>query len=300
MISKNKLKKVSKRVREGQQEDQDKEIIEAFVIENVPRLVSISDYAEEVLSKSDVGVIVAGRAKRHKSIVRKLARMPGCNLATMADIVGIRIVVRDMRGLRDVQRIIGEALDVRDTKDYLKGQVSGYRAVHLYVEWMEAVVEIQLRTLAQQLWAVESETFGERVKEGGGGESVRTYLKELSEACRWVDETGQMPSWEINGEVGRRRGALQGRLPLLYWDFDQVQPAKSNDRLFVLVFDNQVTDLLSVDGFGKGHVNEATQYYSYKARLLDDERFDVVLINSISQSVMRVSHSNFFPSRAGV
>src|SRR5690606_19804775 len=98
------------------------------------------------------------RAKSTLSIVEKLRR-ESLRLSQMQDIAGCRIVVeniveQDMRVGRlcgDFGRRIGAIVDRRGNPS------QGYRAVHVIVKVDDKLIEIQVRTWLQHLWAELSE-----------------------------------------------------------------------------------------------------------------------------------------------
>jgi ppGpp synthetase/RelA/SpoT-type nucleotidyltranferase len=64
----------------------------------------------------------------------------------------------------------------------------GYRAIHLVIPADSKLVEIQVRTQFQHLWAQYSEALADRtgheLKYGAGDERVRAFLENLSEQIR--------------------------------------------------------------------------------------------------------------------
>ena len=99
-------------------------------------------------------------------------------LTQVQDIAGCRVIVSD---ILEQDRVVGSLLfgafndarivDRREEPSY------GYRAVHIVVEMFGKVVEIQVRTTFQHMWAEISEKYadlyGSDVKYGGGTEDIR-------------------------------------------------------------------------------------------------------------------------------
>lgn len=106
-------------------------------------------------------------------------------LTQVQDIAGCRVIVSD---ILEQDRVVGSLLfgafndarivDRREEPSY------GYRAVHIVVEMFGKVVEIQVRTTFQHMWAEISEKYadlyGSDVKYGGGTEDIRRVLETLS------------------------------------------------------------------------------------------------------------------------
>lgn len=148
-----------------------------------------------------VPAIVSCRVKRTESIIRKLRRSQhqDMDFARMDDIVGFRVVTAEFGKQQALTKALLTRFDNPKCHDYVqKPAPSGYRAVHIVIKQEVTLlegkppttfpVEVQLRTVFQNLWASTSESFGEQVKEGGGPEGTRRYLQDLS-ACLAGRET---------------------------------------------------------------------------------------------------------------
>lgn len=123
--------------------------------------------------------IFAFRIKRLDSIIRKLKRFENNSgkkmvLSRMVDIAGCRCIVEsksksDLKQ-KSIVKKINERLDVVDSRNYLDGKASGYKAIHLYVKECEKQIEIQIRTKNQHNWATLVEIidllFDKKTKEG--------------------------------------------------------------------------------------------------------------------------------------
>lgn len=122
-------------------------------------------------------------AKSTPSIIDKLRR-ESIRLTQIQDIAGCRLIVGDL----DDQDSVGKSLvglfadvvvvDRRHTPSH------GYRAVHLIVPAHGKLVEVQVRTVLQHLWAEVSEKFADvvdpAIKYGGGPDSIARLLREES------------------------------------------------------------------------------------------------------------------------
>lgn len=112
-----------------------------------------------------MGTHPTSRLKTVGTIIDKLVR-ERTRLGSMHDIAGVRIVEDVSLGGQDelVERILaqfgGEVIDRRTHPSH------GYRAVHVVVEVEGCLVEIQVRTALQNLWAQIMETMGDRIGRG--------------------------------------------------------------------------------------------------------------------------------------
>lgn len=134
------------------------------------------------------------RLKRVDAILRKLNRIKTMKVTTMDDILGARIVVPSYSAQSQLRRAFEDFRNWEPrVRDYASSDgVGGYRAVH--VSWKldgadrPLAVEIQFRTPYQNLWSTMSESFGLRVKDGGGAPVIREYLADLSKRIREREE----------------------------------------------------------------------------------------------------------------
>lgn len=297
-LTKSQIKKASQKIRHGEWSREIQDTVENFRDQKIPELCSLYIDIHRCLSRSSDKFFISGRVKRTKSIRRKIMRPPGGDLTRLADLIGLRVVLSGLAELEHSRAAIKSHFKIANEKNYLTAKDSGYRAVHLYVSSPSGEVEIQLRTLAQQLWANESEYFGERAKEGAGTTSETSYLAELSLACKSIDD-GHEYKEEISGNIGASRGPILGRLPFLVDDFASISSSECVERLYVLVFDTLINEQVSLDGFEIKNAHAAVSHFRYKAKVLDENRYDVILLNSPSEPSLRVTHPIFFPSRAG-
>lgn len=152
------------------------------------------------------------RHKRLERIVQKLARPSSTRLSKMQDIAGVRAVVPDLASLRRLQDHIEQTWNrekshtsgiVREsaTRDYIAlPKPSGYRAVHLIVDYNDRWVEVQLRTVHQHLWADPSErvsrVINSELKAGDGPEEVLNYFIELGAKVGSLD-AGDTSPWHL-------------------------------------------------------------------------------------------------------
>ena len=116
--------------------------------------------------------VIAQRLKRTPSIRHKLDRFPSMQLARMQDIGGCRAVlnnIREVRALRDNVLASRAKHILAHSKDYIaEPKESGYRGIHLiyryhsdtYTKHCGLMVEIQIRSTIQHVWATGVETVG--------------------------------------------------------------------------------------------------------------------------------------------
>jgi hypothetical protein len=147
---------------------------------------------------------VSQRLKREDRIVRKLTRFPDMGLEVMDDIGGCRVVVPTLTDLRALEaHVVSEWQDEIDARrDYVTSPKaeSGYRAIHIVVRRSTGLavfpedlpVEVQLRTIHQQVWADNVEAIegltGEPLKDARGDPATVEGFRVLAEALARLDE----------------------------------------------------------------------------------------------------------------
>lgn len=136
------------------------------------------------------GVAAVGRLKTFETVTAKMRRQT-IRLSQVADIAGCRVVVATLAEQEHLLRQIRDAWSDCRIRDYRENPQFGYRAVHAIVRARGRLVEIQIRTTAQNAWANFSEAIAYGVdisiKYGGGPDEVRTFLESLAESARQSD-----------------------------------------------------------------------------------------------------------------
>ena len=299
-LSGNAVKKLGKRLRTAEMTEADRVMLDAYRASFEPLLVTMSMQVDGVLTRTGIPYLVCGRSKRTKSIIRKLRRTENrsMDLSRVSDMVGLRVLVETAGQQQQVLDQLCGALTAKDVDDYRTNvPPSGYRCVHIIARDGSRLLEIQLRTLAQHLWAVESESFGEKVKEGSGTAGPAVYLQTLSTACRQVDE-GQEPY--VTGTdvpLMMERKPLTGQYPKQVELFRAAARCESREApttSYLIVFDRQLGELVHNFAFGADARDEAIREYSKFCRTLDETRMDVLILNSPSRSGIEVTHPQFF------
>lgn len=164
-------------------------------------------------------VLVAARLKRLPTIVRKLQRQPEMQLSRMADVIGLRVICSSYAAAREIREsLIRSEIFVRELNYWDQARDSGYRACHLLFRQEREVArgglqmsvdfEVQIRTYFQHLWSLVSESFGERVKEGGGPQAISAYLRELSTVIRHREDGAPSDRQIDFPELPQDRGLL--------------------------------------------------------------------------------------------
>lgn len=156
---------------------------------------------------------VSQRLKRVPTILDKLVREPTLPLAKMQDIGGCRAVLDSIDEVRRVQRRVTRNRSPQRVNDYIKEpRDSGYRGVHLIVQYDGRNIEIQLRTPVMHEWAITVERLSGRLrsdlKGGKGPKEVLDLLEAISEAMA-LEEQGHVVDDSLIDRINQlRREAL--------------------------------------------------------------------------------------------
>lgn len=138
--------------------------------------------------REEPGLELTGRpAKSTTSISEKLQR-ESIRLTQVQDIAGCRLIVS---GILEQERVVDLLTNLFEDAEIIDRRANpshGYRAVHVIVTRGEKLVEIQVRTSYQHVWAELSEklsdVFDPTIKYGGGDELLRQLLAKWSGVVR--------------------------------------------------------------------------------------------------------------------
>lgn len=204
ILSKSQLERLGRRLRKADvPSEEDLQLLEQFRAAHDTPMAAVEDALRRL------GVVPTSRLKTTETIIEKLAREK-TRLGSMHDIAGLRIVENLSLGAQDelVDMIVAE-LGGGDVIDRRARPSHGYRAVHVVAASMGCFVEIQVRTLLQNLWAQIMESLGDRI-----GRGVR--YGELPDEERWRDLVRALFVWgeliaeheEARSDVERREAEL--------------------------------------------------------------------------------------------
>jgi ppGpp synthetase/RelA/SpoT-type nucleotidyltranferase len=166
-ISKTQIDQLGGRLRKGEASDEDIRLLEAYRSSFAEAYEDVVASIRKAIQQEPTG----RRAKLTRSIIEKLRREK-TRLSRMQDIAGCRVVVRDVLAQDQVVGRLRAEFAGAKLIDRRKQPSYGYRAVHIIVTAGSKLVEIQVRTELQHLWAQLSEKLSDArdraIKYGGG------------------------------------------------------------------------------------------------------------------------------------
>ena len=144
---------------------------------------------KERLKKNKISyVVTAQRLKRTPTIIDKLAREPQMRLDQMQDIGGLRAVLKDIDSVKVLEKVYSKTSreisskskgvfrhTLKNKVDYIETpKESGYRGIHLIYktqyeppnEYCDLLIELQIRSRLQHIWATAVETIGTYLGQG--------------------------------------------------------------------------------------------------------------------------------------
>lgn len=265
------------------------------------------------------GVVIAQRLKRLNSIVSKLEREPSMNLWTMQDLGGCRIVVPTMADIDKVLKgIKGSRVRYKLKREYnyIKApRDSGYRSYHLVYLYhsdksdvynRNMLIEVQIRTHLQHLWATALETMGlftnQALKSSKGDEDTLRFFKLISAVFAMQENSAPVPGidpdYESIVESLRKLESEHNYLATLdafnaIVDYHQQTNLPKEGGYFILELDYQ-KKWLGIAYYKKSEVEEATEDYNQIESSRASSGIDAVLVSVDSFKALKFAYPNYF------
>ncbi len=177
-ISRSQLDRLGDRIRQGNTKDEDFRQLEEYRSTFTQAHEKVAGTIRDILELEP-----SKRAKTKESIAEKLLR-ESIRLTQIQDIAGCRIVVQDGSEQEEAVESLRTLFERTTVVDRREKPSHGYRAVHVVVNLEGKLVEVQIRTSLQHLWAEVSEKLsdvtGTALKYGKGDGSILASLGEIS------------------------------------------------------------------------------------------------------------------------
>lgn len=172
-FSRNQVKKAGERIRKGIHSRSDMEVLENW---RAAHAHIINTFQANLRGRTrGTQYLVGQRLKRRVTIIDKLTRQPGMNMARMHDIAGCRVVFPKLNQMLSFRKELNASkakhlriTEERDQFNYLEQpKESGYRGIHdvyryasysgVASDWDGLLIEVQFRTRPQHAWATAVE-----------------------------------------------------------------------------------------------------------------------------------------------
>jgi ppGpp synthetase/RelA/SpoT-type nucleotidyltranferase len=178
-VSKTQIDGLGERLKRGQITEVDLRLLDAYRRTFTPSYEFVVGSIRDKLKLEPTG----RPAKSTISIIDKLKR-ESIRLTQIQDIAGCRIIVDDIAGQDSIVQSLTDLFPQSTVIDRREKPSHGYRAVHVVVHKDRKLIEVQVRTASQQLWAELSERISDvidpSIKYGGGDTELQEFLQYLS------------------------------------------------------------------------------------------------------------------------
>lgn len=209
VISPSQVKKAGRILKHGMRATEDDEfdidawlnaydVLLAYRAAHSAPLAKATNGLRSVVRTEGCRVEVSQRLKRVPTILEKLVREPNLPLSSMQDIGGCRAILSSMSELRRVQARLSRNRPPVRVSDYIVApRSSGYRGVHVVVQYDGRTIEAQLRTHVMHEWAITVERVSGRLEQNlksDGDHVVQRLMAVISEAMATEEEGGIVPA----------------------------------------------------------------------------------------------------------
>lgn len=182
-FSKSQIDRLGDRLRKGDISEPDLRLLDRY-------RRSFTDAYEEVVGqiREQLGLEPTGRPAKSTTSISDKLRRESIRLSQIQDIAGCRVIVPDVLTQGEVVARLNALFDKLIVVDRRERPSHGYRAVHVIVAHSGKLIEVQVRTALQHLWAELSEKLSDvvdiAIKYGGGDEDVVKILVVMSETIK--------------------------------------------------------------------------------------------------------------------
>ncbi len=268
------------------------------------------------------GSIVAQRLKRMPTIIDKLDRHQNMKLSTMQDIGGVRAV---LPSISDVYELVQQYESskrfthiLKDKKDYIASpKRDGYRGIHLIYRYNNTLarngsaalysglmVEVQIRTKEQHIWATAVETMGtildQPFKTRGGVKDWSEFFALMSSAIAIVEATSVLEEHENlqPAQIYQQIATMAQKIRALdlvsgYSHAANIIEEKYGSGFYNLIALNTKDRTINIKPYAKKDYEKAVADYSRREQSSEDYE-DVVLVSAGKLKSLKQAYPNYF------
>jgi len=281
---------------------------------------------KSVSEKINKKALSAQRLKRVSSIIKKLNRKYNGNKATMKltqmqDIAGCRAVMSNVelaKKLYQEHYIKGDLKHKKvNEKNYIANpKEDGYRSIHLIYRYNSnkgkkiyngLLVEVQIRSKLQHIWATAVETVGfftgQAIKSNEGEKEWNLFFKLVSSAFAKLENCPTIPNTpddekELYLLIKKKEKELHVRTKMENW-LKSIQVLddlknKKNAHFFLLQLDTIQKKLL-ISAYSKQQEEKAiNDYADAEKRIYGKKEYDAVLVGADTASDLKKAYPNYF------
>ena len=240
------------------------------------------------------------------------------NLSQMQDIGGLRAIVSSIPRVRRLEGIYRDSNfkhELVSSKDYIgEPKSDGYRSIHLVYRYANAhapdlnglLLELQLRTRLQHIWATAVETMstflGQALKSGQGERPWREFFEVASAAFTFIEGTVPVPGYQLllREEVFTRVAHAENDLRVLHklQGFSIAANHITTERgagSYHLVVLDSAKRTVSIQPYPKTQLEQAnTEYAKIEERAQRGEQVEAVLVSAGPVEALKNAYPNYF------
>lgn len=268
--------------------------------------------------------LIAQRLKRLPTIIDKMNRHPEMDLVRMQDIGGLRAVVmsiKDVRRLADVYRDQSRFKhELLKTYDYIdRPKEDGYRGIHLVYRYKNnqtetsakyngLLIELQLRTQKQHIWATAVETMGtfrgEALKSRQGDKKWLEFFAVTASAFAYLEKTNLVPGYKRLSRTATfaKVAQLEAEIKVLETvsglsvagNFIQ-KNGQDKGWYYHLIILNSETHSVTVRSYPKSQLGRASaDYAAAEEEAIGGAQIEPVLVAAGTIDLLRKAYPNYF------
>jgi putative GTP pyrophosphokinase len=270
------------------------------------------------LKTIDKSAAVAQRLKRFPSIVAKLQRFEGMQLARMQDIGGLRAILGTIKKVRQLEQVYRDRKfqhTLVSSKDYIaEPKGDGYRSIHLIYRYRNSKVpdydglllELQLRTRLQHAWGTAVETMGtylgQALKSGQGEDRWRSFFEVAGSAIAHLEDSQPIPGYDALSRmetfklVAEREAELKVLEKLRGFSVATEKiVTESGQGSFHLVILNSADKSVSIRPYSLNRLEQANADYAVvEKQVQSGEPVEAVLVSAGSVEALKKAYPNYF------
>jgi ppGpp synthetase/RelA/SpoT-type nucleotidyltranferase len=174
-VSKTQIDRLGDRLRKGNITEADLRLLDTY-----RRLFTEAYEVVVIAIREELGLEPTGRPAKSTTSISDKLRRESIRLTQIQDIAGCRLITPDINAQDSVVQSLTQLFEHTTVVDRRQQPSHGYRAVHVIVNLRGKLIEIQVRTALQHIWAELSEKFSDvfdpAIKYGGGDNDAQKQL----------------------------------------------------------------------------------------------------------------------------
>jgi ppGpp synthetase/RelA/SpoT-type nucleotidyltranferase len=282
---------------------------------------TLKNYSEKTDRKS----ITVQRLKRVPSIIKKLNRVyefqeGKIKLSRMQDIAGCRAIVKSIKNVWQLKeqyqksKLRHKLIKEYDYITYPKRD--GYRSVHLVYkyesdrerkEYNGLLIEVQLRSQLQHIWATAVETtslfIGQALKSSEGEAKWNEFFRLVSSAFAKMENCPIVSNTPMNEQalyklIKEKEKELNILTRMRKWNeslrqFEDLKSEKQKE-FFVLELDT-IQEKITITEFSRKEETKAIDIYAQiEKKIYGKSEYDVVLVGADNMVELKKAYPNYF------